>query len=132
MLHFNCSSAGEEPSAWKLLILDPTSQRILSPLLKVNDLREEGVTLYMQLHSERQPISDVPAVYFVEPTPDNVARIIRDVNEQLYDSFYLNFTTSLPRSLLEELAYNTVPSGGPSRIAKVIIIISIVEFIGLL
>lgn len=31
--------------------------------------------LYRLLRSERQPISDVPAIYFVEPTTENVQRI---------------------------------------------------------
>lgn len=41
-------------------------QDILAPLLHVNELRKHGVTLHLLLDSERQPIPDVPAVYFVE------------------------------------------------------------------
>lgn len=41
-------------------------QDILAPLLHVNELRKHGVTLHMLLDAERQPIPDVPAVYFVQ------------------------------------------------------------------
>ena len=107
MLHFNQSreEEAEEGGVWKLLILDQAGSRIISPLLRLNDLREEGVTLYPQLHSDRQPVEDVPVVYFVEPTRENIERILADLQAGLYNSpLYLNWTTSIPRPLLERLA----------------------------
>lgn len=62
------------------------------------------LTVRRQLHSPRPPLSDVPAVYFVSPTLANIKRIAQDLNPPLYSSYYLSFTSSLPRSLLEELA----------------------------
>ncbi len=44
----------------------PLPQDILAPLLHVNELRRHGVTLHMLLDADRQPIPDVPAVYFVQ------------------------------------------------------------------
>jgi hypothetical protein len=41
------SSPLQPESAWKILILDSVGQAILSPILKVNELRESGVTLYL-------------------------------------------------------------------------------------
>jgi hypothetical protein len=32
----------------------------------------------VQLDSEREPIPDVPAVYFCRPTPENIRRIAKD------------------------------------------------------
>ncbi|KAI9636821.1 Sec1-like protein [Dioszegia hungarica] len=89
---------------WKVLILDELSKDILATSLRVQDLREQGVTLHMQLHSQRPPLSDVPAVYFVSPTLANIKRIAEDLNPPLYSSYHLSFTSALPRSLLEELA----------------------------
>lgn len=60
---------------WKILIMDRTSQDILATSLRVQDLRENGVTLHLQLMSERSPLQDVPAVYFVEPKEENLRRI---------------------------------------------------------
>ncbi len=51
MLNFNSSALKEsemvEGDAWKILILDSAGQAVLSPVLKVNELRESGVTLYL-------------------------------------------------------------------------------------
>lgn len=41
------TSTPNETSVWKVLVLDATGQRILSPIMKVNDLRDHGVTLYL-------------------------------------------------------------------------------------
>ncbi len=79
---------------WKVLIYDQHCSQILSPLITVNELREQAVTLPMcaptqsphsdltRIHvrrlitSERQAI-DVPAVYFVQPTRENIDLIVR-------------------------------------------------------
>lgn len=66
-----------------------------------------------QLHSARPPLADVPAVYFVSPTLVNIRRIAEDLSPPLYASYYLAFTSSLPRSLLEELA-SLILSNDPS------------------
>ena len=49
MLNFNMGrdANGPTPSAWKVLILDSSGQKIMSPIMKVNELREAGVTLYL-------------------------------------------------------------------------------------
>ncbi|WRT69150.1 uncharacterized protein IL334_006134 [Kwoniella shivajii] len=94
----------QAPLVWKVLILDEQSKDILATSLRVQDLREQGVTLHMQLHTPRPPLADVPAVYFVSPTLANIKRIAEDLNPPLYSSYHLSFTSSLPRSLLEELA----------------------------
>lgn len=57
-----------------------------------------------QLHSNRPPLPDVPAVYFVSPNLTNVRRIAQDLEKGLYESYHLNFVEPLPRALLEELA----------------------------
>ncbi|KAL7004180.1 Vesicle trafficking between the ER and Golgi [Cystobasidiomycetes sp. EMM_F5] len=107
---------------WKVLILDQRAQDILATTLRVQDLRDNGVTLHMQLHSDRPPLPDVPAIYFVSPTSENVKRIgevsivnsnpdpnpkytgIQDLSRNLYESIHVNFTSILPRALLEEFA----------------------------
>lgn len=53
MLNFNVvpmtgdDVPAQQDDAWKILILDAAGQAILSPILKVNELRECGVTLYL-------------------------------------------------------------------------------------
>ncbi|KAL6217943.1 hypothetical protein ACLB2K_011160 [Fragaria x ananassa] len=109
--------ANEE--VYKMLIYDKYCQSILSPLIHVKDLRKHGVTLYYLIDKERNPVPDVPAVYFVQPTHANIQRIIADTSNLLYDSFHLNFSSVIPRPLLEELASGAVNSDSIHRISKV-------------
>ncbi|KAI9007751.1 Sec1-like protein [Hyaloraphidium curvatum] len=104
---------------WKVLVYDQIGQDIISPLLKINNLREQGVTVHMPLMSDRQPIPDVPAIYFVEPNQQNIKRVSEDLAKNLYESFYLNFSSAIPRPLLEELATETIASNSSSLIAQV-------------
>lgn len=48
----------------------------------------------------RQPIQDVPALYFVSPTETNVKRIAADLAAGLYETAHLSFSSSLPRWML--------------------------------
>jgi len=120
MLNFNSSLGSPNVQCWKILILDSVGQKVLSPVVRVNDLREQGVTLYLQLHSDRQVIPDVPAIYFIQPTADNIERVAQDMAAGLYDSYYLNFTSTISRDLLEELAQRSLHSGTSAFVAKVV------------
>ncbi|KNZ61263.1 hypothetical protein VP01_142g23 [Puccinia sorghi] len=104
---------------WKVLVLDKQSQDVLATTLRVQDLRELGVTLHMQLNAERPPLPDVPAVYLVSPSREAIKRIAIDLEKGLYESFYLNFTSTLSRPLLEELANMVVENGSDSLIEQV-------------
>lgn len=110
-------TANEE--VYKILIYDKFCQNILSPLIRVKDLRKHGVTLYFLIDKDRKPVLDVPAVYFVQPTPANIQRIVSDASKSLYDSFHLNFSSSIARPLLEDLASGTLSSDSIGRISKV-------------
>lgn len=121
MLNFNVpvnKSSNVEPQ-WKVLVYDRFGQDIISPLLGVKELRDMGVTLHLNLHSDRDNIPDVPAVYFVMPTDDNVQRICRDLQNQLYEGYYLNFISAIPRQKLEDLASAAIHSNNIPQISKV-------------
>lgn len=70
------------------------------------------------LHSEREPI-DAPAIYFVMPNKDNINRICKDISDDLYQSFYLNFVSSISKPLLEYLAQSVLESDSVNKIEKV-------------
>lgn len=112
-------TANEE--VYKILIYDKFCQNILSPLIHVKDLRKHGVTLYFLIDKDRKPVHDVPAVYFVQASQVNIQRIVADASRSLYDSFHLNFSSLIPRPLLEDLASGTLNSNSNSldRISKV-------------
>ncbi|KAJ2343341.1 Vesicle trafficking between the ER and Golgi, partial [Coemansia sp. RSA 2618] len=104
---------------WKVLVFDSFCRDVVSTVLRVNDLRDNGVTVHMLLESQRSSISDVPAIYFVQPTPESIKHIADDIARDLYELYYVNFSTSLPRTLLEDFAVQTTASGTSHQIAQV-------------
>ena len=119
VLPINSTPAGSAHNQWKILIYDKPCRSIISPLLSVSQLRSRGVTLHLLLSSDREPIPDVPAVYFVEPTRANLAIIAQDCALGLYAAAHINFVTRLPRDLMEEFAHLVVQSGSLGKIAGV-------------
>ena len=84
MLHFNEAASilkkretDDSASPYKILVLDAFSKSIVAPLVGVQDLRQKGgVTLHLVIDAAREPIPDVPAVYFVRATAENINRIV--------------------------------------------------------
>ncbi|KAF8592781.1 Sec1-like protein [Ramaria rubella] len=108
------------PPVWKILVLDQYTKDVLATVLRVQDLRDVGVTLHVQLHSNRPPLSDVPSVYFVSPTLSNIRRIAEDLEKGIYESFHLSFVEPLPRALLEELAASVAKDGTGDLVEQVL------------
>lgn len=121
MLSGDSSASSEELMIgdWKVLIYDRAGRDILLPLFSVAELRNLGITLHLLLHSDREPIPDSPAVYFVNPTPENLQRISRDLKEALYESFELNFISPIKRDKLEDLAQASLSSDSAHLISKI-------------
>ncbi|GAA6008218.1 syntaxin-binding protein [Rhodotorula paludigena] len=104
---------------WKCLVLDRTGQDVIATSLRVQDLRDAGITLHVQLHSDRPALPDVPAIYFVAPTSSNIQRIAADLRKGLYASTYVNFTSALSRTLLEEFAETVAKDGTVEGVEQV-------------
>mmetsp|Transcript_12353 Transcript_12353/g.24011 ORF Transcript_12353/g.24011 Transcript_12353/m.24011 type:complete len:665 (-) Transcript_12353:50-2044(-) len=118
----NGSGANGTPNLsqqWKVLIYDEACRDIISPLMTVGKLRENGVTLHMLLESPRESIPEVPAVYFFEPTEANIQRFVQDCEKQLYDAAYLNFSSPISKPMMDLLARRLVEINAVSRVAKV-------------
>ncbi|KAF8910017.1 Sly1 vesicle trafficking sec1-like protein [Gymnopilus junonius] len=89
------------PPVWKILVLDQQTKDVLATVLRVQDLRDAGVTLHVQLHSLRPALPD-------------------DLQKCLYESFHLNFVEPLPRALLEELAASVAQDGTGEFVEQVV------------
>ncbi|KAJ0009202.1 hypothetical protein NQD34_016617 [Periophthalmus magnuspinnatus] len=121
MLNFNApplNNSLSEP-VWKVLIYDRCGQDIISPLLSIKELRDMGITLHLLLHSDRDPIPDVPAIYFVMPTEENIDRICQDLRNQLYETYFLNFISAISRSKLEDIASAALSANAVTQVNKV-------------
>lgn len=127
MLHLNLNSEqadltasqNDEEIIWKVLVLDSTSTSIISSVLRINDLLKSGITMHTLIEHSRSPLPDVPAIYFVQPTRENIERISRDIKDDKYSSFYINFTSTLSRDLLEELARSVAITGKSQNVLQV-------------
>lgn len=61
----------------------------------------------------------MPAIYFISPTAENVARLCQDLKNELYDGYYLNFISPIPRSLLEDIAQAAIAANSVQQIYRV-------------
>lgn len=117
MLNLNADESGGV--VWKALVMDLHSQAIVSLVLRVNDLLRCGVTVHLLLALHRAALPDVPCVYFVEPTAENIQGIVDDLENDRYALLHVNFTSALPRVLLEEFAKKVAATGRSARVAQV-------------
>ncbi|KAJ6437167.1 golgi transport protein Sly1 [Purpureocillium lavendulum] len=103
---------------WKVLVFDDLGRDVISSVMRVSDLRSMGITMHMHIASARHPIPDVPVIYLLEPTAQNLQGITTDLEKGLYSPAYINFLSSLPRVLLEDFATQTATSGTSEQIAQ--------------
>ena len=71
------------------------------------------------ISSQRHHIPDVPVLYLVEPTPENLSLITADLARGLYADAYINFLYSIPRPLMEDFAAQVASNGTAEGIAQV-------------
>lgn len=114
---YSLPPAGSSHNQWKILIYDSACRSIISPLLSVSQLRRRGVTLHLLLNTDREPIPDVPAIYFCTPNKENLAKIASDCGQRLYGKAHLNFVTKLDRPVMEDFAKLVVQTGSLEAIA---------------
>uniref|UniRef100_A0A5S6R489 Sec1 family domain containing 1 n=1 Tax=Trichuris muris TaxID=70415 RepID=A0A5S6R489_TRIMR len=121
MLNFNrpVSNTFSFDPSWKVLVYDKTGMDILSPLFTVKELRDYGVTLHLQLTGNRDPLPDVPCIYFVAPSRESIEALCNDFVGGLYESYFLNFISPLARPYLEDLATAAVKANVLSQVRKV-------------
>ncbi|CAE6156503.1 unnamed protein product [Arabidopsis arenosa] len=123
----NPSGNASEEFSYKILIYDEFCKNILAPLFHVKDLLKQRVTLRLlidKIDKDRKVENECdisPAVYFVQPTESNIQRIISlsDPSISIHSTFDLNFSSYIPRPLLEVLASGTLNSGSNERIETV-------------
>ena len=85
---------------FKILLFDDKAFNILSPLLKIYYLREHNISLTLNIKDNREKMSDIMAIYIISLTKENLDYIYQDINNQIFDNFYINF-----------IAYDTSDSG---------------------
>ncbi|XP_020591408.1 SNARE-interacting protein KEULE-like [Phalaenopsis equestris] len=87
---------------WKVLIMDKLTVKIMSCSCKMADITEEGVSLVEDIYKRRQPMPSMDAIYFVQPTKENVAMLLSDMSGRspLYKRAFVFFSSPISRELV--------------------------------
>ena len=73
------STAVQDTKSWRAVILDETTVKVLSNVMRMSDLMSEhNIAVVENLNKNREPMRDIPGVYFVEPTAATVSRLAFD------------------------------------------------------
>ena len=103
MLDKILDSSDAGPS-WKILVFDTPNRNIVSSHLKMKDLRDHNITLYLSIAQAREQIHGVTILYLVQPTLENVQTIAEDIVGDLYTSVHIHFSSEPSANILSTLA----------------------------
>ena len=74
--------------AWRAVVLDETTVRVLSNVMRMSDLMSEhNIAVVENLEKNREPMRDIPGIYFVEPTAATVNRLAFDFGSRFSTGF---------------------------------------------
>lgn len=108
-----------DQSFWKIIIFDQFNCDLMSLQLRIGDVRQYGVTLMLQITQKRQIIEDVPAIYVIQPTKENIDLLINDMKNKMYANFTICFSTEISTELLQYFAEQCVQYNIQSLVNKI-------------
>ncbi|PSS11490.1 SNARE-interacting protein like [Actinidia chinensis var. chinensis] len=99
------TKTGDSKSTWKVLVMDKVTVKIMSYSCKMADITEEGVSLVEDIYKRRQPLPTMDAIYFVQPTKENVIMFLSDMagRAPLYKKAFVFFSSPVPRELVNQI-----------------------------
>ncbi|XP_028114014.1 SNARE-interacting protein KEULE-like isoform X3 [Camellia sinensis] len=85
--------------------MDKVTIKILSYSCKMADVTEEGVSLVEDIYRRRQPLPTMDAIYFIQPTKENVNMFLSDMTGRaaLYKKAFIFFSSPVPRELVNHI-----------------------------
>lgn len=103
------TKTGDSKSTWKVLIMDKVTIKIMSYSCKMADITEEGVSLVEDIYKRRQPLPSMHAIYFMQPTKENVVMFLSDMagKSPLYKKAFVFFSSPIPRELVNYIKRDT-------------------------
>lgn len=99
------TKTGDSKSTWKVLVMDKVTVKIMSCACKMADITEEGVSLVEDIHRRRQPLPTMDAIYFIQPTKENVVIFLSDMagRSPLYKKSFVFFSSPVPREFVNQI-----------------------------
>jgi syntaxin-binding protein 1 len=103
------TKTGDTKSSWKVLIVDKVTVKIMSYACKMADITDEGVSLVEELYRRRQPLPTMDAIYFIQPTKENVVILMSDMSgrSHLYKKAFVFFSSPISRELVKYIMRDT-------------------------
>ncbi|XP_022719592.1 SNARE-interacting protein KEULE-like isoform X3 [Durio zibethinus] len=95
----------DSKSTWKVLIMDKVTVKIMSYSCKMADITAEGVSLVEDIYRRRQPLPSMDAIYFIQPTKENVTMFLSDMSGRtpLYKKAFVYFSSPISRELVAHI-----------------------------
>ncbi|KAK8945913.1 SNARE-interacting protein KEULE [Platanthera guangdongensis] len=92
----------ESESAWKVLIMDKFTVKIMSYSCRMADITDAGISLVEDLFKRRQPMASMDAIYFIQPSKENIIMFLSDMSGRcpLYKKAYVYFSSPIPKELV--------------------------------
>ncbi|XP_019160516.1 PREDICTED: SNARE-interacting protein KEULE isoform X2 [Ipomoea nil] len=92
-----------------VLIMDKLTVKIMSYACKMADITDEGVSLVEDIHKRRQPLPTMDAVYFLQPTKNNVIMFLSDMagKSPLYRKAFIFFSSPIDKELVNQIKKET-------------------------
>ncbi|PNY12023.1 SNARE-interacting protein KEULE, partial [Trifolium pratense] len=89
----------------KVLILDRLTLKIMSHSCRMADITGEGVTLVEDMYKQRQPFPTLDAIYFLQPTRENITMFLSDMagKAPLYRKAFVFFSSPISRELVVDI-----------------------------
>ncbi|XWS35686.1 hypothetical protein CRYUN_Cryun20dG0017700 [Craigia yunnanensis] len=103
------STSGGSKSAWKVLIMDKVTVKVMSHSCKMADITDQGVSLVEELFKRRQPLPSMDAIYFIQPSKENVVMFLSDMSgrEPLYKKAFVFFSSPVPKEFINHIKSDT-------------------------
>ena len=102
------SSDSDLNFCFKVLVLDKSSFKFLSPLLKQATLKKFNICLITNINDQKDIMNNVMSIYLVTPSSENFALILKDMKDNIYQNYSINFIEKPDDNLLEQFLSNII------------------------
>jgi len=89
--------------------MDKVTTKVMSYSCKMADITEEGISVVEDLNRRRQPFPAMEAVYFIQPSKENVITFMSDMagKSPLYKKAYVFFSSPISKDLVSHIKRDT-------------------------
>ncbi|XP_020581596.1 SNARE-interacting protein KEULE-like [Phalaenopsis equestris] len=107
LLHemLRATRAKDSKTRWKVLIMDKLTVKIMSCSCKMANITYEGISLVEDIYKRRQPMPSMDAIYFIQPTRENVVMFLSDMSGRspLYKRAFVFFSSPISKELVNHI-----------------------------